>query len=100
MFVFYRAATQIGIVGISYHFDLPVIVTNVGGLAEMVEENKTGLIINEPRSELITDALNKYFTENLNEKFRPNITEYKSIHSWSKLADEIKNFILMLKGIS
>ena len=33
----YRTATQSGIIGMSYHFDLPVIVTNTGGLAEMVE---------------------------------------------------------------
>lgn len=92
----YRTATQSGIVGIAYHFDLPVIVTNVGGLAEMVDENRTGLIINEPNSLLINEALKKYFSENLKEKFMPFIAEYKSQHSWQKLAEEViklKNFL-------
>lgn len=92
----YRTATQSGIVGIAYHFDLPVIVTNVGGLAEMVDVNKTGLIIDEPNSFLINEALKKYFSENLKEKFMPFIAEYKSQHSWQKLAGEViklKNFL-------
>ncbi len=88
----YRTATQSGIAGIAYHFDLPVIVTNVGGLAEMVEENKTGLIINEPSSLLISEAIKKYFTEDLKEKFAPFIQEYRSQHSWKNLAEEIKTF--------
>lgn len=88
----YRTATQSGIVGIAYHFDLPVIVTNVGGLAEMVEENKTGLIINNPNSLLISKALQKYFSEDLKDKFAPNIIAYKSQHSWNRLADEIISF--------
>ena len=87
----YRTATQSGIVGIAYHFDLPVIVTDVGGLAEMVEENKTGLIINELSPERISDSLNGYFENNLKGKFIPYIIEYKKEHSWQKLALEITN---------
>ncbi len=85
----YRTATQSGIVGIAYHFDLPVIVTDVGGLAEMVEENRTGLIIDKPNSLLINEALKKYFSENLKEKFMSFIAEYKSRHSWQNLAEEV-----------
>ncbi len=88
----YRSATQSGIVGIAYHFELPVIVTNVGGLAEMVEENKTGLIVNELNSQAISVELKKYFDEELKEKFIPNIEEYKSKHSWGHLAENIISF--------
>ena len=89
----YRTATQSGIAGIAYHFDLPVIVTNVGGLAEIVEENKTGLIINELSPERISDTLKEYFENNLKGKFIPYIYEYKNEHSWQKLAFEvISNF--------
>ncbi len=89
----YRTATQSGIVGIAYHFDLPVIVTNVGGLAEMVDENKTGLIINQLNPEVITSRLIEYFNSNLKEHFTPFILEYKKEHSWQKLAFEmISNF--------
>ncbi len=88
----YRSATQSGIVGIAYHFELPVIVTNVGGLAEMVEENKTGLIFKTPNIEEISSVLKKYFDEDLKDKFIPFIQEYKSQHSWQNLADEIISF--------
>ena len=85
----YRSATQSGIVGIAYHFDLPVIVTNTGGLAEMVEENKTGIIVNEISSEQISEAIKKYFDEGLKNKFKPFITEYKTKHSWKSFAEEV-----------
>jgi glycosyltransferase involved in cell wall biosynthesis len=88
----YRTATQSGIVGIAYHFELPVIVTNVGGLAEMVEENKTGLVINDISPKELSIILKKYFDESLKEKFIPFIQEYKSKHSWQNLAEDIKTF--------
>lgn len=85
----YRTATQSGIVGIAYHFDLPVIVTDVGGLAEMVEENKTGLIIGKSGSADLTEAISTYFNDNLVSKFVPFIAEYKTQNSWNGLADVI-----------
>ena len=87
----YRTATQSGIVGIAYHFELPIIVTDVGGLAEMVEENKTGLIINELSPEKISDRLKEYFENNYKGKFIPYIYEYKNENSWQKLALKITN---------
>ena len=92
----YRTATQSGIVGIAYHFELPVIVTNIGGLGEMVNENKTGLIINQPESNLISEALKKYFAENFKNKFLPFINEYKLQHSWKRLSDVITDFSIKL----
>lgn len=88
----YRTATQSGIVGISYHFDLPVIVTNTGGLGEMVEEGKTGSIIYELSPESIAEKLKEYFKNNLQSKFIPEITIYKKEHSWQKLGDVLTEF--------
>lgn len=93
----YRTATQSGIVGISYHFELPVIVTNTGGLAEMVEENKTGLIVEKTNPQNISSALKKYFSGGLKEKFIPHIKEYKSHHSWKAFADSIIQLAKTLK---
>lgn len=89
----YRTATQSGIVGIAYHFDLPVIVTNTGGLAEMVEDNKTGLIVNETNPDSISEAIIKYFDNNLKEQYIPGIQVYKSKNSWENLADKITTFM-------
>ena len=88
----YRTATQSGIVGISYHFDLPVIVTNTGGLGEMVEEGKTGLIIYSLSAESIAEKLKEYFDKSLESKFISQIANYKKEHSWQKLGDVLTEF--------
>ena len=89
----YRTATQSGIIGMSYHFDLPVIVTNTGGLAEMVEENKTGLVISNLKKNTIAEHLKNYFGGNLKEKFIPHIAEFKQEYSWKHLAENINSFL-------
>lgn len=93
----YRTATQSGIVGIAYHFDLPVIVTNVGGLAEMVEENKTGLIIHEPSLMMIPEKIREFFDMVNIRNYVSNIEAYKQTHSWKALAEKVIEFYNSLK---
>lgn len=93
----YRSATQSGIVGIAYHFDVPVIVTNTGGLAEMVTEGKTGLIVNNIDSGSITSAIQKYFDEGLKDRAIPDIKKYKQEHSWKAFADDVISLTKSLK---
>ncbi len=88
----YLSGTQSGITGIAYHFDLPVIVTDVGGLKEMVEDGKTGLVVKEPSPLLITIALKMYFDGAMKSKFQPNILEYKKQYSWEKFASDLMKF--------
>lgn len=88
----YRSGTQSGIIGISYHFDVPVIAADTGGLKEMVEDGKTGLIISSSAPDLIAQAVKKYFNEELKEKYQPNIIEYKKKYSWEGLAGAVINF--------
>lgn len=83
----YRSATQSGIVGISYHFNLPVIVTNTGGLAEMVEENKTGMVVNEINPVALSSKIKEFFDGNNN--YTANIEDYKKLNSWENLAKDI-----------
>lgn len=85
----YRSATQSGIVGIAYHFDLPVIVTNVGGLAEMVEENKTGLIAKQANADAVKEEISKFFENRFKESFITNIETYKKNHSWRAFAESL-----------
>lgn len=87
----YKNATQSGIVGISFHFDLPVIATNVGGLGEMIEDGKSGLIVNEISSEAIASAIKKFFTDKSSE-YLSTIENYKQKHSWENLAHKIAEF--------
>ena len=57
----YIAASQSGVIGLAYSHSRPVIVTNVGGLGEIVQEGKTGYLVN-PDSVEIANSIIKYYT--------------------------------------
>ncbi|MFH1049978.1 MAG: glycosyltransferase [bacterium] len=86
----YKSATQSGIAGISYHFDLPMIATNVGGLKEMIEPYGTGIIVDKPDVDLLTNAIKEYFIGDKSEKLKENIKVFKEICSWKNLAKAIE----------
>lgn len=88
----YKSATQSGITSIAYHFDLPLIATDTGGLKESILHNKTGLIIESPDANLIAKAIVNYFAQNLKPKFQEEIKLLKSKLSWNSLANAIIDF--------
>ncbi len=83
----YRSATQSGVTPLAYHFEVPMIVTNVGGLPAMVPHNKVGLVA-DPTATSLANAIKTYFE--IGEKhFLPNILEEKKKFSWSKMLESI-----------
>jgi glycosyltransferase involved in cell wall biosynthesis len=83
----YRNATQSGITPLAYHFDKPMIVTNVGGLAKMVLDRETGLIA-EPNADSIAEHIIEYF--NLGEQhFLPNLQIQKNKLSWDAFSKSV-----------
>jgi glycosyltransferase involved in cell wall biosynthesis len=78
----YLSATQSGIVQIAYNFDRPVIATDVGGLSEVVLNDKTGFIVNPDNSTALSAALKKFYLEQREEEFRSNIVVEKKKYSW------------------
>ncbi len=84
----YKEATQSGVTQIAYHFDKPMLTTNVGGLSEMVPDGKVGYVV-EPDSLQIADALFKYFSENMEGEFVENVREEKKRFSWEILLKSI-----------
>ena len=56
----YRNATQSGVTPLAYHFEIPMIVTNVGGLPSLVPDEKVGLVA-EPNAESIAEKIIEYF---------------------------------------
>ena len=85
----YRHATQSGVTPLAYHFEIPMIVTSVGGLPSLVPDKKVGLIA-EPNSQSIAQKINKYF-ELGEEFFLPYLREEKKKYSWSVMVEEILN---------
>ncbi len=78
----YKHATQSGVTQICYHFNKPMIVTNVGGLPEMVEHNAVGFVV-EPNAKEISNAIFHFYEQNLEEKFSKNVEEAKKKYSWT-----------------
>jgi glycosyltransferase involved in cell wall biosynthesis len=87
----YTDATQSGIVQIAYYYDKPSVVTDVGGLSEVVIKDKTGIIIQPGSVNEITGAVNRFYEENLEQKFAENIKEEKKKYSWETFTENILN---------
>jgi glycosyltransferase involved in cell wall biosynthesis len=91
----YRNATQSGVTPLSYHFEKPMIVSNVGSLPALVPHNKVGLVT-EPNPSAIASAILRFFE--LGEKyFITHLRSEKEKYSWTgmtsailKLADDIQ----------
>ena len=84
----YKDATQSGITQVAYHFEKPIITTNVGGLAEIVTDGRDGFVT-EPDPGQITEAIYKYFKEEKEVEFTANVKEDKKRFSWNKLLETI-----------
>jgi glycosyltransferase involved in cell wall biosynthesis len=84
----YRNATQSGVTPLAYHFEKPMIVTNVGGLPSLVPDKKAGLVC-EPDSTSIADAILQFYQLGEN-YFIPHLRTEKEKYSWGKLTEAIK----------
>lgn len=83
----YRSATQSGVTPIAYHFEIPMIVTNVGGLPSLVPNKKVGLIA-EPNAKSIAEKIVEYF-ELGEDYFLPSLKEEKKKYSWENMVEAI-----------
>ena len=84
----YRDATQSGVTPLAYHFEKPMLVTNVGGLPQLVPDGKVGLVC-EPTPEFIASHIIKLY-ELGEDYFLPQLREERKKYSWSVLMNIIK----------
>ena len=80
----YKSATQSGITQIAYHFERPMLVTNVGGLAEIVPHGRVGYVV-QPDAADIADALVDFVDNKQEGDFEQGIAEEKSKYAWSNM---------------
>jgi glycosyltransferase involved in cell wall biosynthesis len=85
----YKEATQSGVTQIGYHFEKPMLVTNVGGLAEIIPNGKVGYVV-EPNPKDIADSLIDFFKNNREKEFITNVIEEKKKYAWSTMTETIK----------
>ena len=89
----YRSATQSGISSVSYHFEVPMIVTDVGGLKETIGDRGTGLVSEEGTPEAIYREIIKYFSDPATEaECIRNIRMEKERLSWKGFAERLIEF--------
>ncbi|MDZ7268578.1 MAG: glycosyltransferase [candidate division KSB1 bacterium] len=88
----YKSATQSGIVQIAFHFNLPVIVTDVGGLAEMVQDNETGLILRAHDPQALAQKIRAYFEGNMQLRMAQAIAQRRHQNSWEGFAQALVEF--------
>ncbi len=87
----YIDATQSGIAQIAYNFGKPVITTDVGGLAEIVVDGRTGLVVPPNSPGDLADAIVRFFREGLAERFSKAVSEQKKLYSWDNLVNTIED---------
>ena len=83
----YRNATQSGVTPLAYHFEVPMVVTNVGGLPALVPDKKVGLIA-EPNAASIAQKIAEFFAVGA-ESFIPGLQSEKGKYSWDVMTEEI-----------
>lgn len=84
----YRNATQSGVTQISYYYDKPMLVTNVGGLGEIVPDKICGYVI-EPEPSAIASSILDFYENKRSETFIGNIKREKTKFSWSRMTETI-----------
>lgn len=89
----YKTATQSGVTQVAFHFEKPMLVTNVGGLGEIVHDHQMGYAC-EPTAEAIANDMSDYFTNNRQEAYTSYLQKEKTKYTWSKMTEA---FIKILK---
>jgi len=89
----YKSATQSGIVQIANNFLKPVISTNVGGLGEVIEDDKTGYLVEKENPKKLANAILKYFNEEKEKEFSENIKKKVEKYSWKEFVNGMMELI-------
>lgn len=84
----YKSATQSGVTQIAFHFGCPMLVTDVGGLSEIVPEGKVGFVV-QPEVPQIADALLRFYAEGWESRMREGVREEKKKYLWSNMTAAI-----------
>lgn len=92
----YKTATQSGVTQIAYHFEKPMLVTNVGGLPEIVPNGKVGYSV-EPEAKVIADAINDFYSNDRYAEFVENIKEEKKKYSWDRMLENVDKAMEQVK---
>lgn len=84
----YKTATQSGVTQVAFHFEKPCLVTNVGGLGEIIHDRKMGYAV-VPEVDAIADALIDYYQYDRQDAFTEYLIDEKKKYEWNRMTDVI-----------
>ena len=93
----YRTATQSGVTQIAYNFSVPMVVTRVGGLPEIVPDGKVGFVC-EPMAGSIREAIERLYKNNTLARFAENFPAERKRFSWATMCDKLVEVMKKSKG--
>ena len=85
----YKNATQSGVSQIAYHFERPMLVTDVGGLAELIPNGVVGYVV-PPTPAAIADAVVDFYAQHREKTFEAGVREQKKQFSWPVMVAALK----------
>jgi D-inositol-3-phosphate glycosyltransferase len=91
----YFTATQSGVTQIAYHFEKPMLVTNIGGLPEIVPDKKVGYVT-EVNSTAIAEAIIDFYSNNREAEFTLNTVIEKQRFLWSSFVKGVEDLFQKL----
>lgn len=91
----YKSATQSGIVQVAVNFCMPVITTNVGGIGEVIEDGKTGFVVEKENPEKLAQAIIRFYNEDKEKEFTDNMKSLKDKYSWQNF---VKGMFELIKN--
>ena len=89
----YVTATQSGVAQIAFHFDTPAIITDVGGLAEVVPHEQAGLVVPPEDPAALADAIIRFFNEQMAAQLTEGVRQEKPKYSWDRLYEAVEGLI-------
>lgn len=92
----YRTATQSGVTQIAYNFSLPMVVTRVGGLPEIVPDGRVGLVC-EPNADAIAEALERLYSGDTLQRLKEGFAQERKRFSWEAMCDKLIEVYRMTK---
>ncbi len=85
----YKNATQSGVSQVAYHFGRPMLVTDVGGLAELIPNGIVGYVV-PPTATAIADALIDFYAHNREEVLAAGVRQERTKFSWEVMLAALK----------
>jgi glycosyltransferase involved in cell wall biosynthesis len=94
----YLTANYSGVAKVAFHFERPMIMTDVGGLAGLVDDGHAGLVVPPDDSEALAQAIHRFFDENLADELTGGVRARKAEFSWDRLVEAFEELADEIRG--